>query len=250
MSEFQKAGGLLQSLGARLQYAEGACDSHGTSKVLARVGLGWYCPHCLDQQKRPEFDAAVAKDRSEHLAKVAEIPARYRGQMFKGLTDEHKAIRAIAAKFRDFILAAPQWAVLLMVGEVGTGKTLLACELTEAYIAKTGRSARYITAKGMISEIQASYGREGKSEDSEIARFVQYGLLVLDEIDAVPDRDNAKLLLTEVINRRYSNNRPVIAITNQKLDTLKDYVGDRVNDRLRENAFPCNFGWESQRRFA
>jgi DNA replication protein DnaC len=264
MSEFQKAGGSALGFGA-LHYVEGTCDAHGQSKVLARVGLGWYCPDCLDQQKRPEFAAAAAKERIDHLIKVADIPARYCGQTFEGGTREQKAIRAIAAKFRDFILAEPRWASLLLAGEVGTGKTLLACELGAALIKKTGRSVRYITARGMISEIQSSYGAEGKSEASEIDRFAQYDLLILDEIDAISGKENAQLLLTEVINRRYSNNRPVIAITNQKLEApterradraaervyvLKDFVGDRVYDRLRENGFPCNFGWASQRAFA
>jgi DNA replication protein DnaC len=265
MSEFQKVGDLPQSLGARLQYAEGACESHGQSRVLVRAGLGWYCPKCLDQQKRPEFDSQWAKLRLDDLIRVADIPVRFRGQSFKGGTPEKGAIRAIAASFRDFISGAPRWASLLLAGGNGTGKTLLACEFAEAFIRKTGRSARYITARGMISEIQSSYGAEGKSEASEIDRFAQYDLLILDEIDAISGKENAQLLLTEVINRRYSNNRPVIAITNQKLEApqerradraaervyvLRDFVGDRVYDRLRENGFPCNFGWASQRAFA
>lgn len=265
MSEFQKISGLVQSLGARLQYVDGACDDHGPSKVLARAGLGWYCPHCLDRQKQPEYNSQWAKLRLDDMIKIADIPARYRGKTFKGLTDKHKLIREIAAKFRDTILTGSQWAALLLAGEVGTGKTLLACELAEAFIKKTGRSVRYITARGMISEIQASYGAEGKSEASELDRFAQYDLLILDEIDAISGKENAQLLLTEVINRRYANNRPVIAITNQKLEapqerradriaervcTLKDFVGDRVYDRLRDNGFPCVFGWASQRAFA
>jgi DNA replication protein DnaC len=219
----------------------------------------------MERTLRAEPDSILAKERQEHLLKVADIPARYRGQSFKGGTEEQKRIRAIAAKFRDFILAEPRWATLLLAGEVGTAKTLLACEFAEAFIKKAGRSARYITARGMISEIQSSYGAEGKSEASEIDRFAQYDLLILDEIDAISGKENAQLLLTEVINRRYSNNRPVIAITNQKLEAqqerradraaervyvLRDFVGDRVYDRLRENGFPCNFGWASQRAFA
>jgi DNA replication protein DnaC len=265
MSELQKVAGLIQGIGARLQYVEGACDSHGPSKVLSRVGLGWYCPHCLDQRKRPEFDSQWAKLRLDDMIKIADIPLRYRGQRFKGATAEQRAIREIAAKFRQFVSGEPVWASLLLVGENGTGKTLLACELAQVFIEKTGRSARYITARGMISEIQSSYGAEGKSEASEIDRFAQYDLLILDEIDAISGKENAQLLLTEVINRRYANHRPVIAITNQKLEasqgqpegrpgervcTLKDYVGDRVYDRLRENGFPCNFGWASQRAYA
>jgi DNA replication protein DnaC len=265
MTEPQKATGLIQSFGARLQYVEGVCDSHGSSRVLARAGLGWYCPRCLDQRKGPEFDSQWLKLRLDDMMKIADIPARYRGEMFRGITEEHRKIRGIAAKFRDFILGEPRWAALLLAGEVGTGKTLLACELAEAFIKKTGRSVRYITARGMISEIQSSYGAEGKSEASEIDRFAQYDLLILDEIDAISGKENAQLLLTEVINRRYSNNRPVIAITNQKLEAqqerrvdraaervyiLRDFVGDRVYDRLRESGFPCTFGWASQRTFA
>jgi DNA replication protein DnaC len=265
MSEPQNAIDLIQSLGARLQYVEGACESHGPSKVLARVGLGWYCPHCQDQKLRPEFDSQWARQRLGDMIKIADIPLRYRGQKFIGATVEQRAIRMIAREFRRAISGAPAWASLLLVGENGTGKTLLACELAQVFIEKTGRSARYITARGMISEIQASYGAEGKSEASQIDLFAQYGLLILDEIDAISGKDNSMSLLTEVINRRYSNHMPVIAITNQKLEadqekpegrpvgrtyTLRDFVGDRVFDRLRENGYPCNFGWASQRAFA
>jgi DNA replication protein DnaC len=248
VSDLQKASGLVEAFGAHVQYVEGECAAHGSSRALARTGLGWYCPACMDQQMRPEFDAAWARDRLATLNNIAEIPARFRGQRFRASTLEQKEVRAMAASFRDCLKDGRCWAALILSGETGTGKTLLACEFAESYISKFGRSVRYITAKGMISEIQSSYGKEGKSEDVEIDRFVQYDLLILDEIDAVPDRDNAKLLLTEIINRRYGGHRPVIVITNQTLETLGQYVGDRVLDRLHDNAFPCSFTWPSFRR--
>jgi DNA replication protein DnaC len=136
------------------------------------------------------------------------------------------------------------------MGNVGTGKTLLASELAESLIEGLSMSVRYCTAKQMIAEIQAAYSAEGKSEEMEVLRFVQYGLLILDEIDAKPDRENANLLLTEVINRRYNAEMPVVVITNQPFDNLAKFVGDRVDDRLHENAFVCSFDWPSFRRQA
>lgn len=250
MSELESVGGLLGAFGDKLQPVEGVCELHGAATVLVRTGLAWYCPECLAAEKRSEYDATWARERNTTLHSIAGIPSRYRGQRFTATTPAHKAARAMAASFRDFVLAEGKWACLILIGEPGTGKTLLACEFAESYIAKLCRSVRYVTAKGMISEIQASYSREGKSEDGEIERFVQYDLLILDEIDAVPDKDNAKLLLTEIINRRYSNDRPMIVISNQQIDGLSKFVGDRVLDRLHENAFVCLFDWSSFRRQA
>lgn len=261
MSDLQPIGDIIQSLGARVHHVDGSCEEHGASRALVMAGREWYCPHCMDRRMRPEYAEQWMKQRQEGLIEDAGIPMRYRGQRFEGRTGEQKAIRLIAKRFFDVILPSSQWAALLLAGEVGTAKTLLGCELAEAFIKKTGRSARYITARSMIGEIQASYGAEGKSESGEIDRFAHYDLLILDEIDAISGKENAQLLLTEVINRRYASHRPVIAITNQKLEAtegddsrrapvLKDFVGDRVYDRLRENGFPCVFGWASQRAFA
>ena len=244
------AGALLASFAALTSPTQGHCPSHGAATVLTRSGIEWHCPACIEIAKRSEFAQVAATERRKHLHSIAEIPARYRGQSFMSQGPAMKATRAMVVKFRDFIAGEPQWAALILTGDPGTGKTLLACEFAEAYINKLCRSVRYITAKGMISEIQSSYGREGKSEEGEIERFVQYDLLILDEIDAISSKENASLLLTEIINRRYSNHKPVIVITNQSLGKLKDYVGDRVQDRLHENSFVSLFDWPSFRRQA
>jgi DNA replication protein DnaC len=73
-------------------------------------------------------------------------------------------------------------------------------------------------------------------------------VLVLDEIDAIPVKDNASLLLTEIVNRRYNENKPVIAISNQPFDHLARFVGERVHSRLHENSFSCALNWGDARR--
>lgn len=244
----QPAGGLVAGFGARLAMVDGHCKQHGPAQVLMRTGTEWNCPQCLEMTMAAESRALWLQTRAADLMATATIPAKYVGQRFVASTDEQRSVLRAVQQYRDFILREKAWAALIMVGITGTGKTLLACQLGQSLIAKASRSVRYITAAGMISEIQASYGREGKSEEGEIMRFAQYDVLILDEIDAIRNTDNANLLLTEIINRRYNENKPVIVITNQPFDNLAKYVGERVHSRLYENAFVCDFRWADARR--
>lgn len=247
-STLQSAGGFLSMFEGRLNALGGTCTTHGASSVLVRIGLPWNCPKCLEIQMKEEAHELWKTERNASLMLNATIPKKYIGQRFAATTPAQVAVRHAVRGFRDFILREPQWAALIMVGITGTGKTLLACEFAQSLIKNASRSVRYITAKGMIGEIQASYGREGKSEEGEIMRFAQYDVLILDELDAIPAKDNASLLLTEIINRRYNENKPVVVISNQPLEGLAKFVGDRVHSRLHENAFSCAFTWADFRK--
>lgn len=250
MSEdtMKPAGALVTGFGANMGMQGGECDQHGAADVLTRIGAPWHCPLCLEAAMTADTHAKWYAQRSADLILTATIPRKYIDARFVATTDEQRAVLRTVQQFRDFILKEPTWAALIMVGKTGVGKTLLACQLAQSLIARASRSVRYITAKGMIGEIQASYGREGKSEEGEIMRFAQYDVLILDEIDALPAKENSSLLLTEIINRRYNENKPVIAITNQPFDNLAKFVGERVHSRLHENSFSCAFGWADYRR--
>lgn len=224
------------------------CDKHGQQEGLVRRGFDWACPKCHeDEVRRVEHEKWLAV-RNETLMKIATIPMRNVGKKFLATTTEQKNMRQVMLNFRNFVLEEPRWAALILVGTTGTGKTLVASEFAERWVQTLSKSARYITANGMVKEVQAAYSTEGKTEEGEILRFVQYDLLIIDEIDAKADRENANLLLTEIINRRYNENKPVVVISNQSFDSLAQYVGDRVHSRLHENAFVCSFDWPDFRR--
>lgn len=248
MNGLSRIGDFMPDFGGRLAIASGECAIHGAADALVRTGSAWHCRECLDEQMAVDHVARLAAERTAMLVKLVGIPPRYQGQKFVASTPAQKQVRQIAAAFRDAVIPGGVWACLVLVGDVGTGKTLLACEFAESYINRLYRSVRLITAKSMIAAIQSSYGREGKSEDVEIDRFVQCDLLILDEVDAIANKDNASLLLTEIINRRYSANKPMIVITNQPFADLGQFVGDRVLDRMHENAFVCDCDWPSYRR--
>ncbi|WP_338762061.1 ATP-binding protein [Massilia sp. METH4] len=239
---------IMPGLAGRLAMLAGECAQHGAAEILARAGAAWHCPRCLEAQLLAERTTGWMAERAVALLSGATIPAKYVDQQFVASTPEQKEARRTVRMFRDFILKEQAWASLVMIGTTGTGKTLLACEMAQSLIKNASRSVRYITATGMIGEIQASYGREGKSEEGEILRFVQYDVLILDEIDAIRATGNAALLLTEIVNRRYNENKPMIAISNQPFADLARFVGDRVYSRLHENAFVAAFNWADARR--
>jgi DNA replication protein DnaC len=234
----------------RMHMLAGTCEQHGPADVLVRNGAAWHCPRCLDALLAAEAHDNWKAERSAALMAAATIPKKYIEQKFIAATPEQKGVRHTTRMFRDFILGEPAWGTLILSGTTGTGKTLLACDLAQSLIKNAVRSIRYITANGMISEVQASYSTEGKSKEGEILRFVQYDVLILDEIDAKPDREDSNLILTEVVNRRYNEQKPVIAISNQPLADLAKFVGDRVHSRLHENAFICAFTWADARKGA
>lgn len=247
-STFAYASNFCGDFGSSFETVSGECAEHGTSPTLVRTGKPWHCAKCFEAQIKAETHAIWLAQRTADTMATACIPAKYLGQRFTATTEPQRAVLLTTKLFRDFILAQRTWAALILIGITGTGKTLLACQLAQSLMAKASKSVRYITAAGMVSEIQATYGREGKSEESEIMRFAQYDVLILDEIDAIRVKENASLLLTEIINRRYNENKPVIVISNQPFDNLAKFVGERVHSRLHENAFTCDFNWSDFRK--
>ena len=52
----------------------------------------------------------------------------------------------------------------------------------------------------------------------------------------------------EIINERYESRQPTILISNLSLTEVKQYLGDRIFDRMREDGGKyISFDWDSYR---
>jgi DNA replication protein DnaC len=133
-------------------------------------------------------------------------------------------------------------------GLPGTGKSHLAAAIMISLI-DGKRQVQYVACMAMIRAVRDTW-RKGaeQSERSVIAHFgTTVDLLVIDEVGVQYGSDSEQTILFEILDRRYSEMRPTILLTNQDKAGFKSLVGDRVFDRLSETCRWVAFDWESYR---
>lgn len=159
----------------------------------------------------------------------------------------------------DFAQHYPAGRNLLMTGNVGTGKTHLACSIVR-HVIGLNAIAVITTATEIIRVFKRSMARDsGYTEGDVIDELASFDLLVVDEVGAQAGTAYELAVLHEVIDRRYQLVRPSVLISNlpatskQDVDgkatpSLEQYIGVRALDRLRENgALLAGFTWASAR---
>lgn len=227
----------------------GECPKHGRypNVIRERFGKGSYgfltgnlgCPVC----KREEADRRIYGALS--------IPRRFYGKTFENYHADDRS-RKVLEFFRDYAAHLSEriesGTSAIITGKPGTGKTHLACALLfEAK--KQGFSAFFINVRKLFKAVRDTW-REGaaESESQVIDRYVDLDLLVIDEIGVQAKSDNERNILYDVLNGRYENAKPTILLSNETLPEIKEIIGERSYDRLREGggkAFDCQ--WESYR---
>lgn len=87
-----------------------------------------------------------------------------------------------------------------------------------------------------------SYGRGGDRKISKI------GLLVLDEIGVQKGSDAERRILFSVMDRRLTNKKPTILLTNLPPEALLALLGDRLMDRVSSKCVARQFLGRSMRK--
>lgn len=220
------------------RYPKAVCQWFGKGERGNKV-FGLDCPMC----KREESD--------RKLFGAISIPRRFIGKTFENyIPDEHSRrvydfFRGYAEHLQERIDAGTS---LILTGKPGTGKTHLACALLfEAK--KKGYSAFFINVRKLFRAVRDTW-REGaaESESQVIDRYVDLDLLVIDEVGVQAKSENEQHILYDILNGRYENAKPTIILSNETLPEIKQIIGERAYDRLREGggkAFDCQ--WESYR---
>jgi DNA replication protein DnaC len=122
---------------------------------------------------------------------------------------------------------------LLLIGEVGSGKTHLASAIVRAML-ETGKQAEFRCASELYLDIRESYGNNGTSERQIMLRYCSASMLVLDDIGAGSLSDHERRILFEVLNRRGNECRPTVVTTNLSLDQIRGLIDERISSRLKD----------------
>lgn len=121
---------------------------------------------------------------------------------------------------------------MLFYGDVGTGKSYLACAVGNALIEKH-ISVCITSVPYLIDELS----RFGKDRQESIKRLQRFSLLVLDDFGAERGTDYELEQVYSVIDTRAGCKKPTIITTNIPLQTLQnptDLTHRRIYDRVLE----------------
>lgn len=165
-------------------------------------------------------------NRIVHIRENCNIPKRYLTAELEPKTEQQRKLKE---KFKEAFNGKnlEQMSDLLIFGNVGTGKTYLTIGLLNMYINR-GLYCRYVTEY----ELLELYMRK---EYTKFEAFKKVDFLVIDELGKIPLQDWQMIQLEELISYRHNEMKTTVYITNMSQKSFKEFVGDRVIDRLREN---------------
>jgi len=219
------------------------CEIHGTNKLkLSQYEEAFYncrkdAAHALEDWIKNSLRCPVCSKEAqiELLKKASGVPLRFENCSFDNFknTKEKNIAFDYVENFPD---RKKQGTSLVFCGTTGTGKTHLSAALSFYLIENYQTKVLYTKAFDVLREIKDTYNRKSERTFEQVQRkHAQVDLLIIDEVGVQFGTDTEKQILFEIINERYENLRPTILVTNLALASLKDFAGDRVIDRMKEN---------------
>ena len=246
----------------------GVCSVHGqyTNTLVEQFGADpiWYgCPRC-EFDNRHSADISIRAGgvlvHTERLLNArlldACIPVRFQQATLENWSaggDDAKAKAwNVATGFVEAFAENYQVGrCVMLLGQVGCGKTHLATAMLQGIIrcfGPQGVTGLYTTAGDIIRSVKSSFGSDAKTVTQVYADLIAPHLLVIDEIGVQSGTAFEHQVFSEVIDGRYRQHKPTIAISNLDVPGLKQSIGDRAVDRLRDRGgLVCVFRWPSAR---
>jgi DNA replication protein DnaC len=227
------------------------------------------CPLCDGTGWKPITEGNVRRvtrcdcrlhARSQSLLAAARIPKRYEhceltNFEYEGPRSGGLPARMAACRFaEEYPLDATG---LLIVGDIGVGKTHLAVGMIKELIQSKGIPCLFTDYRELLKQIQNSYNASVQATELDVLRPVfETEVLVLDELGAVKPTEWVWDTVSLILNTRYNQNRTTIITTNfsngpahtaeaantestrarraASNETLGDRIGDRMLSRLHE----------------
>jgi DNA replication protein DnaC len=223
------------------------CEIHGPFVSKQYLGRIWQtCPKCAqiaDLERKAEEQANAVKQaalRKAHNLAKAGIPQRYLDRTLDNYHVSHAGQQRAMDFCRHYVThfeeALKTGRGAMFVGSTGTGKTHLCLGIAHALLDTGNYRVYFTTTLRAIRRIKDTWGRtSGETEAQAVAALVSPDLLILDEVGVQFGSETEKNLLFDVMNERYERRKPTIFLSNLTKDGVRDYLGERVFSRLRED---------------
>lgn len=233
------------------------CAQHGDFVSRNFAGKHWsLCGKCREESDIAEQKAKKAQqfqDRINRMLLNSGLEGRFQAATFENYSaqtpEQVKVVKICQDYVQNFTSAAGGG--LWLVGPPGTGKTHLGSAMVSAMIQARQIHAMIYSSREIIRMLRATWGQNRRADESTeqevIDKLARVPLLIIDEIGVSFGSDSEHVQLFDVLDLRYKHARPTVLLSNLTTAELKQGLGDRAYDRLREGAIavPCN--WPSHR---
>jgi DNA replication protein DnaC len=254
-------------LGRPTQLGNSIDDLHARSKelteeresLLKRHGFNlndlevwWDCPDCQNTGWLPavvmpegtvlpqEKCSCLRREEMEDLVQFAGLTGPLREQTFVRfdlsvypLEDRRytEQVLRYCEEFAERVVRGAQEESLLLVGDVGRGKTFLASAIGNVAL-EAGRTVVYVTFGEFLDLIRLHKFDDQEAYMAGIQRLYDADLIILDDLGAEKATDFAIQELFTLINTRMNRRRPMVVSSNLKPEEFQETYGDRISSRL------------------
>lgn len=195
-----------------------------------------------NQQEAEKFMLEQKQKRIAELLAKSGLGKRFQKRTFENTTTTHRNRHAVAAA-REFAEQFPNVQQgLLFMGSAGTGKTHLAAAIANQLISQL-YTVMFGNITDIITVIKSSYSNQSELDELQILKAIteDIDLLIIDDLGKEYATENTKMLLYQIVNRLYENEKPVVVTTNFSSEVLAEKYGERgraVVSRLTEMCQP------------
>jgi DNA replication protein DnaC len=185
------------------------------------------CPLCQDEE---------SKARRRRFWLKRGVPERL-------VDGDIRAVQAASPEEASVKAQLVQWKMkgfLILMGPVGVGKSHWASIFLQAK-----GDGLFITHLDMLSDLRSSYSTHTTAE--LIHKWREAEMLVLDEFGLSAGGKDEEPMLYQVLADRHDKRRPTIITSNKSKTQIRELLGPRLLDRIREDVTEVQMNWQSYR---
>lgn len=231
--------------------ASAICSKHGEylfksekSAFMNKYLVHSTCISCIkerDQFIESEIIRIDKKDKADRMeAKILQCGVSKRNlnktfSTFEAKTPEQTKAKALYEEFASTVCNGKTAKNLIVCGSVGTGKTHLASSVVND-VTHSGKTCKLIKVIDLIRQYKSTWSKDSdKTEKDFLDYYTNIEALIIDEVGVQFGSDTEKMVIFDIIDGRYNNMLPTILISNLALPDVKELIGERAIDRLRED---------------
>lgn len=238
-----------------------SCPDHGDYERFTLVGKDFRggeifkhsrCPACI-RSEQASVESGLRELRVGSLLDDAGITRRFGDCEFENYLEINpEASRNLAACKRY----AKNWPAVLeagkslvLTGSCGTGKNHLAVSLAKNIIRNHLARVEITDVMRLTRTVKSTWRHNADvTEESVLDHYSSLDLLIIDEVGVQFGSPVEMTILHEIINARYESVLPTILITNLPCEQLKEFISDRIFDRVTDGGRNyLVFNWTSFR---